>query len=100
MTDVAAIRVRQEDSLLNGALIGAAVGGGLTSLIFLDNECRVAPECYGALAFYTGIGATAGLIVDAWRHGSRTVYAAPSGRGRRLTVAPMGSRGVRLTLLF
>ena len=38
--DVNAVRVRKDDSLVNGALIGAAVGGGLTSLIFLDNECR------------------------------------------------------------
>jgi hypothetical protein len=46
--DVRTIRVRTSDSLVNGALIGAAIGGGLTSLYFLDNECHDDPACYQA----------------------------------------------------
>ena len=98
--DVDTVRVRKEDSLANGALIGAAVGGGLTSLIFLDNECRDDPSCHGAVAFYAGVGAAAGLIVDALIHGSLVVYAAPSRKGPTLTMGPMGLKGMRLTLLF
>ena len=98
--DVGSVRVRKEDSLANGALIGAAVGSGLTSLIFLDNECRDDPSCYAAVAFYGGIGAAAGLIVDAFIHGSLVVYAAPSREGPVLTVGPMGLKGVRLTIVF
>ena len=98
--DVDAVRVRKDDSLVNGALIGAAVGGGLTSLIFLDNECRTSPVCYGAVAFYSGVGAAAGLVVDALIHGSLKVYEAPSRKGAALTVGPLGPKGVRLTILF
>ena len=100
VVDVEAVRVRKEDSLVNGALIGAAVGGGLTSMIFLDNECRVSPECYGAVAFYSGVGAVTGLVVDALIHGSLVVYEAPPRRGRTLTMGPMGLKGVRLTIQF
>jgi len=98
--DVETVRVRQEDSLANGALIGAAVGGGLTSLIFLDNECRGAPVCYGAVAFYSGVGVAAGLIVDALIHSNLIVYTAPSRKGPTVTLRPMGLKGVRLTILF
>jgi hypothetical protein len=96
--DVATVRVRNEDSLANGAFIGAAVGGGLTSLIFLDNECRDDPSCYGAVAFYGGVGAAAGLIVDALIHSSTVVYTA--NRGPTVTLRPMGLKGLRLTILF
>ncbi|AMY08711.1 hypothetical protein LuPra_01915 [Luteitalea pratensis] len=99
-TDVDSVQARKEDSLANGALIGAAVGSGLTSLIFLDNECRDDPSCYAAVALYGGIGAAAGLIVDAFIHRSLVVYAAPSRRGAQLSVGPMGLRGVRLTVVF
>ena len=97
--DIDSVRVRKEDSLANGALIGAAVGAGVTSLIFLDNECRDDPSCYAAVAFYGGIGAAAGLIIDALIHGSVVVYTAPS-RKALLTVRPTGMMGVRLTLTF
>ena len=79
--DIDSVRVRKEDSLANGALIGAAVGSGLSSLIFLDNECRDDPSCYAGVAFYGGIGAAAGLIVDALIHRNLVVYTAPSRRG-------------------
>ena len=98
--DVDSVRVRKEDSLANGALIGAAVGSGLTSLIFLDNECRDDPSCYASVAVYGGIGAAAGLIVDALIHRNLVVYAAPSRRGPLLAVGPMGLKGVRLTIRF
>jgi hypothetical protein len=102
--DVQSVRVRKEDSLANGALIGAAVGGGLTSLLFLDNECRDDPVCYAAVGVYAGIGALAGLGIDALIHGTVVAYSGPPPGAQRLfTVAPMvarGRRGVWLTIAF
>jgi hypothetical protein len=102
--DVRSVRVRKEDSLANGALIGAVVGGGLTSLLFLDNECRDDPVCYSAVAVYAGIGAVAGLAIDALLHGTVVVFTAPPPGAQHLfTVAPMvarGGRGVWLTIAF
>ncbi len=100
--DVRSVRVRKEDALANGALIGAAVGGGLTSLLFLDTECGDDPACYGAVAVYAGFGAVAGLGIDALIHGTVVAYTAP-GAQQRVRVAPMvarGRRGVWLTIAF
>lgn len=102
--EVRSVRVRKEDSLVNGALIGAAVGGGLTSLMFLDNECRDDPACYAAVAVYAGAGALAGLGIDALIHRSVVLYTAPAPGTRRVfTVAPLlvrGRNGVRLSIAF
>ena len=100
--DIRFVRVRKPDSVANGALIGAAVGAGLTSLIFLDNECRDDPECYGALAVYSGIGAVAGFPIDALISRSVVVYAAPQ-KPRSFTVAPMikpGRLDLRVAIQF
>ena len=102
--DVRTVRVRKEDSLVNGALIGAAIGGGLTSLIFLDNECRDDPGCYAAVAVYASVGALAGLGIDALIHRDVVVYTAPApGAQGAFTVAPFVARGrggLRLTIAF
>ncbi len=101
--DIRSVRTRKEDSLANGALIGAALGGGLTSLQFLDNECRDDPVCYETTAVYAGLGALAGLGIDALIHASVVVYSAPSGAGPSVTAAPVvanGRRGVRVTVAF
>ena len=85
-------------------LIGAAAGGGLSSLMFLDNECRDDPVCYTALAVYAGLGALAGLGIDALIHRDIVVYTAPSLSAQRAyIVAPLlerGRNGVRLTIAF
>ena len=100
--DVESVRVRRKDSLVNGAVIGAAVGGGLTSLMFLDNECHDDPVCYQAVAVYGGLGAVAGLGIDALIHRNVVVYTAgtPSAPPR-VTMTPIvgrGRKGVQLTL--
>jgi hypothetical protein len=100
--EVREVRVRREDSLVNGALIGAAAGGGATSLIFLDNECRDDPVCYAAVGIYAGIGALAGLGLDALIHRQVVVYSVPPPQ-RIVSMAPMmegGRRGVRLMISF
>jgi len=103
VTEVRSVRVRTNDSLVNGALIGAAVGGGLSSLMFLDNECHTDPVCYQAVAVYAGLGAVAGLGIDALIHGHAVIYTARPRAQNRLAVAPIvarGGKGVRLTLSF
>jgi len=102
--DIRSVRVRKEDSLGNGALIGLAVGGGLASLIFLDNECHDDPECYMVVAFDAGLGTLVGLGIDALIHRHQVVYTAPA-KGARpaATVTPLvarGKAGVRLTIGF
>jgi hypothetical protein len=101
--EVRSVRVRTNDSLVNGALIGAAVSGGLSSLIFLDNECHTDPVCYQAVAVYAGLGAAAGLGIDVLIHDHVVVYTARPRVQNRLVVAPIvarGGKGVRLTISF
>ena len=89
--------------LADGALIGAAISGGLSSLIFLDNECHTDPACYQAVAIYAGLGAVVGLGIDALIRGHVVVYTARPRVQNRLVVAPIvarGGKGVRLTLSF
>jgi hypothetical protein len=74
------VRRRTPDSVLNGALIGAAIGGGLTSLIYLDNECRGDPACAKAVVVYAVIGAAAGAGVDALVRADRVIYRSSGGR--------------------
>jgi hypothetical protein len=102
--DVRAVRVRKEDSLWNGALLGAAIGGGLTSLVFLDNECRDDPACYAAVGVYAGLGALAGLGIDALIRRDVVVYTAPAPSSQGVfRVAPfIGPRrtGLQLRIAF
>ena len=72
--------------------------------MFLDNECRDDPACYTALAVYAGIGALAGLGIDALIHRDVVVYTAPPPSAQRaFTVAPFvarGRSGVRSTITY
>lgn len=101
--DIRSVNVRREDSLKNGALIGAAVSGGLSSLMFLDNECRDDPVCYKALGVYTAAGALVGPAIDAMIHGTTVVYRPRSQPQHLVSVMPIaggGRRGVELTIRF
>ena len=74
------VRRRAKDSIVNGAIIGAAIGGGLTSLLYLDNECRGDPACAKAVVVYAVIGAAAGAGIDALIRANRVVYHRSGGR--------------------
>jgi hypothetical protein len=74
------VRKRTKDSVLNGAIIGAAIGGGLTSLAYLDNECRGDPICAKAVVVYAAIGAAAGAGIDALIRANRVIYRRSDGR--------------------
>jgi hypothetical protein len=92
-SDIRSVLMQKEDSVANGALIGAAVAGGLTSLIFLDNECRDDPVCYQALAAYAGLGALSGLVVDALIHRHVVVYTGTTpGAPHRISIVPVIGR--------
>lgn len=75
------------DSLLNGTVIGAAVGAG-AGVAFThairDSDLGLRQYAYGALVF-GAIGAGAGLGVDALLN---RVSPAPGGTPRRVLIAP------------
>jgi hypothetical protein len=73
------VRRRRRDSVLNGAIIGAAVGGGLTSLLYLDNECRGDPACAKAVVVYAATGAAAGAGIDALIRSNPVIYRRSAG---------------------
>jgi hypothetical protein len=102
--DVRRVQRRQSDSVLNGVVIGAAVGAipGIYWLFADPNECTgMCPEDYAAIA----IGATAGGLIDHAITRKVTVYTAgPSnGRSKSVTIGPLVRRnrkGVQIALNF
>jgi len=96
------VRRREGDSLLNGAIFGAAICGGLVSLMYLDNECRGDPACAKAVLVYGTIGAGVGAGIDALIQANRLIYRNSASRVS-WSVAPAFSIqqrrvGVRLSL--
>ena len=102
--DIRTVRVRKDDSLADGAWIGALVGGGSVAFNFLDNECHDDPACYAAVGWCAAIGAFAGLGIDALVRDEAVVYSAGAPRASQaIRVAPLagrGRKGVRLTIAF
>jgi hypothetical protein len=112
--DVQRIRRRDRDPLKNGTLVGLAIGAGLGTAWCIgavaddsgDLDARV--ECAEGFTVFPGLGALAGLVVDAVVPGRmRIVYRAPPaarrGTGARVTITPSaaaGRRGVRVSLTF
>ena len=82
------------DSLLNGAIIGGAIGAGIGigfNHALRDSDLTVGQYAYGA-AVYGAIGAGIGLGVDAlFSRSSPRVTSAPP---RRVLVAPIVWRNV------
>jgi hypothetical protein len=100
--DIRQVQWRRQDSVLNGLLIGAAVGAipGIYWLIADPNECTgLCPEDYASIALGAGIGALIDLAISK----KVTVYTAASDRSRHVSVGPVISRnrkGVQLALRF
>ncbi len=90
--DIRQINQRKRDSILNGLVIGAAVGFGATLPVNLaiagsdDKNTAVA-----ASAFWGLIGGGIGAIVDACLAQNRTIYFRPRSKVS-LSIHPMGSR--------
>lgn len=104
--DVSRIRQRRADSLVNGTLIGAAVGAGLG--VIGASSCGGDPylctEAAGAsIALGAGLGAGIGVAVDAALRSTRVVYERPETRAVTLHVAPVLGRrrvGAALSLVY
>jgi hypothetical protein len=80
-TDVRQIRLERRDSVLNGTLIGLAVGLGIAAIPAAALFCNpnyedgaTASMCASFLSILGGIGAGTGLAVDAVRVERRMVY--------------------------
>lgn len=101
--DVMRVKVRQRDSVLNGALIGAgaAVASGLLFCSLMESweNCR---DDVGPMLAIGAIGAGAGIGIDALIRGRRTIYEA-AGPSTQLQVAPIiarHARGLQVSLRF
>lgn len=110
-TDVRRVRIREKDSLKNGALIGLGVGAGLGTAWCVgavaddspDMNARV--ECGEGFTVFPALGALVGMLVDAAIPGSlRVVYQAPgAGTASRttMTVTPfVSSRATGVAVAF
>lgn len=102
-TDVARVRVRHSDSVLNGALIGAgvAVASGLFVCRMMEpwENCR---DDVGPMLQIGAIGAGVGIGIDALIRGRKTIYPAPPG-STRLHAAPIiagRAAGLQIALTF
>ena len=96
------VRARRSDSLLNGALIGAAAGvaSGL-ALCRLTETWENCSDDAGPMVAAGALGAGIGIGIDTLIRGRRTIY--ETRQTVRLRVAPIGgrgARGVRLLVAF
>lgn len=102
-TDVQRVRVRQSDSVMNGALIGA--GAAVASGLFLCSLTEPWANCrddVGPMLRIGAIGAGVGIGIDALIRGRRTIYDAAQ-RSTRLHAAPLFARqggGLQISLSF
>jgi hypothetical protein len=105
--EVAKIRQRRGDSLLNGAIIGATAGTAyfLTGLALLGDgdggDVIVGTAVAGGVLF-AGMGAAAGAGMDALITRRQVIYQKPAAENR-VSVSPLfghGRRGAAVTLTF
>ena len=105
--DVAQIRQRRNDSLKNGAIIGAVAGAAyfVTAAALLHDsdggDVIVGTAIAGGVLF-AGMGAAAGVGIDALIARRQVIYQKPGG-GSRVNVAPLlghGRRGAAVSLTF
>ena len=76
-------RIEVRDSLINGTLIGALIGGGVSAWIAvtLDRDCNGPCGNWGAITRFiavgAGAGALAGMGIDALHRGRRGIDRSP-----------------------
>lgn len=109
--DIRRVRVRDHDSIKNGALIGLGVGAALGSAWCIgavaddSTDVNAGVECAEGFTVYPGLGALIGLAVDAVIPGKmRVIYQASRSQAissARILVTPLvRSRAKGLTLLI
>jgi hypothetical protein len=102
-SEVVRVRVRRNDSVLNGALIGA--GAAVATGLFLCNLTEPWENCrddVGPMVRIGAVGAGIGIGVDALIRGRKIIYEATP-RAPRLDVMPFVGRhagGLQLSLSF
>jgi hypothetical protein len=105
--DVAKIRQRRGDSLTNGAIIGAVAGtayfvtmGALLS--DSDGGDVIVSTAIAGGVLFAGMGAAAGVGIDALITRRQVIYRKPAGENR-VSVSPLfghGRRGAAVTVKF
>jgi hypothetical protein len=107
-SQVRRIQKRTSDSVLNGAVMGAVIGGVATVLLTAigcgNQDCDASSDSY-VLVGLIGAGAGAGLgaLFDAMVQGKRTVYDAPTKSSAAVSLVPVIGRarqGVLLNVRF
>jgi hypothetical protein len=104
--DVREIRQWRGDSLKNGTLIGAAVGGGIAAL-GLASGCRYdgcsAGEVFGVFTLSTGLGAAIGVGIDALIPAKQMIFWNPNRTSGKLQIQPIldrSNKGVKVAWSF
>ena len=104
--DVATISQRRDDSLMNGAIIGAVAGTAyfVTGVVLLsdsDGGDVIIPTLIAWGVVTAGIGAAAGVGIDALISRRHVIYQKPA--RSRVSVSPVfgrGRRGAAVTVTF
>jgi hypothetical protein len=105
--DVTSIRQRRDDSLRNGAIIGAIAGAAYvaTALAVLRNHDggdMIVPAAVGSGVMIAGIGAAAGAGIDALIARRHVIYQKRGGESK-VRVSPLfghGYRGAAISVRF
>ena len=105
--DVAQIRQRRDDSLKNGAIIGAVAGTAyfVTAAALLrdsDGGDVIVGTAIAGGVLFAGMGAAAGVGIDALIARRQVIYQKPGG-GSRVSVSPLfrhGRRGAAVSVKF
>ena len=105
--DVARITQRRDDSLKNGAIIGAVAGTAyfITAMALLsdsDGGDVIIPTAIAGYVMVAGMGAAAGVGIDALISRREVIFQKP-GAGSKVSVSPMfghGRRGAAVTVTF
>jgi hypothetical protein len=97
LVDVAAITQRRDDSLKNGAIIGAVAGAAyfVTAAVALagtDDTDVIVPTAIAGGVLFAGLGAAAGAGIDALFSRRQVIYQKPA-PWSRATVSPVFSHG-------
>jgi hypothetical protein len=103
--DVHEIRQWRGDSLKNGALIGAAVGGGITLISFAAYPCYdCGAEVVAGVALSAGIGAAVGVGLDALIPSKQLIFFNPSrstaGKFQIKPILNRSNKGVKVAFSF